>query len=73
MSKIKINSIGKIISGDEYGSYLKIIADSNNTGGFLILTSGSKAFKNGHDNWVENVEMLEQYFTESNWIIQWEI
>ena len=49
--------------------------DTANTGGFLIFESwaGSKGLnQNGaFDNWVESNTALEQFFTESGWVVQW--
>ncbi len=69
---IKIETIGRIISGDETGFFVKILDDSENTGGFIILTSPSKEFNNTvYDNWVEKFDYLEEYFNESSWVIDW--
>ena len=66
-----IGKTGKIISGDEAGKFVKIVDDSDNTGGFLILTASDPGFVDGHDNWVENEASLLRYFDESRWIVEW--
>lgn len=71
MLTIKIGNIGKIVKGDDVGNFVKIIDDSQNTGGFLIITSANQAFEEGYDDWVENEESLIKYFTESKWEIEW--
>jgi hypothetical protein len=63
--------VGRIVKGDEKGRYVKIIDDSSSTGGFLILTSDDVEFRVGHDCWVESRVALEQYFDESDWLIDW--
>ncbi|KJF81682.1 hypothetical protein UA31_11070 [Photobacterium angustum] len=65
--------IGLIESGDEQGSQLKVLDDSESTGGFLILTGKNLSGPNYEtfDSWVENKEELHSYFTESNWVIKW--
>ena len=69
--EIKVGAIGEIVAGDETGSFVKVLDDTKNTGGFLILTSSTPEMKDGFDNWVENENSLNQYFIESGWIIRW--
>jgi len=60
------------MTGDEAGSFLKVIDDAANTGGYLVLTSEKHDFSVGFDNWVENLAGLKDYFAESKWIVSWE-
>lgn len=69
--EIRIGIVGEIVTGDEAGSFVKIIDDTEHTGGFLILTSSTPEMKDGFDNWVENESSLKQYFVESKWVIRW--
>jgi hypothetical protein len=71
VANVIIGRVGKIIAGDEVGRYVKIIDDSENTGGFLILTSDDPEFRAGYDNWVENEAALQSYFREARWLIEW--
>lgn len=68
---IKIGHLGHIKVGDDAGSFLKIVDDRESTGGFLVLVGLNKDFSDGSDNWVENEEKLEAYFTVSGWEIEW--
>jgi hypothetical protein len=68
---IPIGIVGKIIAGNEQGRYVKIIDDDESTGGYLILTSSSPNFRDGHDSWVQDHETLVQFFKESRWIVDW--
>ena len=71
--KIEIGKKGLITEGDIKGWYIRVDDDSDNTGGFLILTSPDPDMSSimGHDNWVENEESLRSFFLESSWIIDW--
>ena len=71
MTKILIGAVGRIISGDEQGRFIKVVDDEENTGGFLILIADDIEFRSGYDNWVENKEALNHYFLECKWRINW--
>lgn len=71
MEKIKINTIGKVAEGEDVGAFVKIIDDSKETGGYIILISDNQSFDSAYDDWVENMPSLEHYFKESRWVIEW--
>ena len=70
---IKINTVGIIESGDDSSNQVKILDDSESTGGFLVLIS--KNFDDpsveAFDDWVQDKEALVSYIEESNWVIKW--
>jgi hypothetical protein len=70
---MRVGVVGKIVSGDERGAYVKIVDDSEDTGGYLILTSMYPDFRDGNDNWVENRDVLVRFLKESKWIIEWNL
>ena len=69
--EIKVGEVGKIVTGVELGHYVKVIDDGVNTGGFLILTAAKSDMRDGFDSWVENREMLQRFFVEAGWTIEW--
>lgn len=69
--EIRLGVVGKIVAGDEFGSYIKIIDDAESTGGILILTSIFPEMNDGYDNWVKDNDALQRYFEESGWKVDW--
>jgi hypothetical protein len=68
---IKVGAVGKIVAGDEAGSYVKVIDDTTNTGGYLVLTAVNPDMSDAFDSWVEDRESLSRYFEESRWAVTW--
>jgi hypothetical protein len=71
MGKILFETVGQIVSGDEVGSYVKVVDDAKNTGGFIILISDHWDMTIGFNNWVETKKAVEIFFAESNWVVDW--
>jgi hypothetical protein len=65
-----IGKKGRIRNGKYAGFFVRIDDDSQNTGGYLILT-WQDAPSLGYDNWVENLADLEQFMNEAGWDIEW--
>lgn len=69
---IPLGAVGKIVKGEEAGRYVQVMDDTATSGGFLILTAAEPDMKkNGFDNWVENPEMLQRFFEEAGWVVDW--
>jgi hypothetical protein len=73
---IPIGVIGEILNLGEVGHKVKVLDDTENTGGFLIYEwwdhSSGPNVENAFDAWVENQEMLNHFFKESGWHILWQ-
>lgn len=68
---VQVGRVGKIVFGEEAGSYIKVEDDAANTGGYLILTATDPDMREGFDNWVENRDALAKYFSDAGWVIEW--
>ena len=68
---IRLGEVGKIVGGQELGRYVKVIDDEASTGGFLILTASVPDMHDGFDSWVESTAMLQRFFEEAGWIVEW--
>lgn len=71
--EIRFGEVGVILSGDHQGWQVKILDDTESTGGYLICTSPNFADSTSEafDDWVEDYDSLKGYFVESNWRIDW--
>ena len=68
---IPIDKIGFIESGSQAGFFIKVIHDTpSRDGGYYILTNRNKEY---YDNWVVDYESLKGFFSEVDWIINWDI
>ncbi|MHC5256613.1 hypothetical protein ACYSUO_01895 [Streptomyces sp. UC4497] len=69
---IKVETLGRIASGDEQGRYVYIQKLPDDPPSFLVLTAADDALKvAGSDEWVEDFASLEQFFDEGNWVVEW--
>ena len=66
---IKLNTLGKILQGDNSGFYVKIVPDDH--GSFLVLLKPSLETHEGFDDWVQSMEFLDEYIMQSKWVIEW--
>lgn len=66
----KIGKKGVIKNGKQAGFFVRIDDDSQNTGGYLILTWRDNP-PEGYDNWVENRTDIDQFMSEAGWEIEW--
>jgi hypothetical protein len=69
--EIRIGVVGRIVEGDQCGHYVKVVDDSENTGGLLVLTCAKPDMGKCFDAWVESADALHDYFTEASWLIEW--
>lgn len=70
---IKVGVVGRIISGEEQGRYVRIQKLPDDPPSYLVLTATDRNFeREGGDAWVEDESSLIQFFEESRWVVQWE-
>jgi hypothetical protein len=69
--KIKLDRVGKILTGRDQGGYVKVHFDSKV--GFYIFQSNSPKFNTPetYDGWAEDEESLNLFFEQCNWTIDW--
>ena len=71
---VKLDTIGKILEGDQVGWYVKVEYDTA-SGGYYIYQFKNKVEQNGlgeaYDDWLESLEDVQGYFEESDWNIDW--
>ena len=70
---MEINRIGKILNGKTQDWYIKLLDDTPNTGGYLLLQSAQIDFQGiGYDDWFINVEEAKQHITTLCLEIEWD-
>ena len=76
MFDFKLNTVGKIIKGDNPEWFIKIKDDKEESGGFYIFQFKNRIGDNdmgeAYDDWVEKFEDIETYFDDGNWEVEWE-
>jgi len=70
---IEVGRIGLIDQGDDQGQQVRVLDDSANTGGYLIITGKKLSNPNAEtfDSWVGSLSELQGFFEESGWLIKW--
>lgn len=70
--QLEYNTIGKITAGENCGWFVKIINDTNDSGGYFIYEFEDSDGVNGFDTWLENETHVKGYIYENEWEIDWE-
>jgi hypothetical protein len=69
---VRLDTLGRILAGQEAGRVVEVVDDAVNTGGFLILTySDVDRSPEVYDSRVESIVDVELYFGEKGWDIEW--
>jgi hypothetical protein len=72
---IPLDIEGTVTNSKKVGHTIKVIDDSDSTGGYLIFqwwrNSNGPNENFAFDSWVEDLSSLEQFFVESGWVVQW--
>lgn len=71
---IRIGQVGKLVSGDEEGNFVKINEFPGSPPSYLILLAHDQGFTCGcGDYWVEDFASLEQFFADGEWLANWDV
>jgi hypothetical protein len=69
---VRIGLRGRITAGDSTGWFVKVVDDTDATGGYLILVHEDRDRSGkGYDSWVDSLAAVAGYFTESGWQVDW--
>jgi hypothetical protein len=75
VSVVKIGCVGVVANSEHPKHHVRVVDDSENTGGFLIYEwwDGSNGPNENHafDSWVETREDLDAFFREVGWNVEW--
>jgi hypothetical protein len=72
MRDLRVGVLGRIVAGEEVGRVVEVVDDSENTGGYLIMTYADTARSpEVFDTWVESIVDVESLFEESGWEVEW--
>lgn len=71
MMDIRFDTIGKIVEGKNKGWYIKLVDDSEKSGGVFIIEFPNPQSGEGFNSWLERKSDIEGYFSECNWKIDW--
>lgn len=70
---IKLGMVGHIMSGVDQNSWVRVQELPDDPPSFLILLATDHDFHTGiGDYWVEDYPSLEQFFEESQWVVDWD-
>ena len=70
--KIAVNRIGKITNGDMKNWYIKVLDDTENTGGYLFIESPNIDFRGeGYDNWFLDLKDVLPHIEHCKYQIEW--
>jgi len=73
MDERQVGVLGEIVAGHELGHFVKVMDDTENTGGFLIVTyADAERSPEVFDSWVESIIEVDKYFEELGWRVQWQ-
>jgi hypothetical protein len=70
-SDIQIERWGRILKGQNAGSYVFVKEDPADTRGFFIFKSDEPSLERSFDSWTQNREELERFFKFADWEIEW--
>jgi hypothetical protein len=79
--EIKINTVGRIVSGSDEGWFIMVEDDTAGTGGYYIFIANRPDVKGnseiddggtGYDDWCIDLAEVAIRFDQYQWVIEWE-
>lgn len=75
--KIPLHIDGRVLNASHPDHFVRVVDDHGNTGGFLVYErwkgSDGPNEEGAFDSWVESEKALERFFTESKWLVEWNL
>ncbi len=72
---LPLDTVGNVLNSDHAGHKIKILDDSESTGGYLIYewwdNSNGPNQSHSFDSWVENLSAVESFLKEKAYIVVW--
>ena len=72
MRDLRVAVLGRIVAGQEAGRVLEVVDDSENSGGYLVVTYADvDRSPEVFDTWVESIIDVDVLFDENGWEVEW--
>ena len=69
--RVRLDRLGKIISGPDCGRYVFVKDDAFHVGRYLIILASGQYLEESRDTWIESRTALERHFVAASWEVDW--